>query len=147
MFTCGTPPPCWHLMATEARTVDKRTVRILLECFLVSTAISEIWKSNFPKRTEILSNLRLQKKHQFFFLHVIWWFKRPYRFESFKERSRIMKFSPIVLLKKTPGYCLSLCNPFCTLFSHHHWHNAKLKNGLFMYALYVCTRHKRVFLD
>ena len=39
-----------------------------------------------------------------------------------------------------------MCNIFCTLFSHHHWHNAKLNNGLFMYALYVCTRHKRVFL-
>ena len=29
-----------------------------------------------------------------------------------------------------------MCNTFCTLFSHHHWHNAKLNNGLFffMYA-------------
>ena len=94
------PPPlpaCWHLMATEARTVGKRTVRILLECFLVSTAISEIWKSYFPKRTEILSTLRLQKNTNFFY------FNR--RFPTFKPLDRVSTLYLLCLLQNFHEQC------------------------------------------
>ena len=64
-------PACWHLMATEPRTVGKRTVRILLECFLVSTAISEIWKSYFPKELRFWVPYGYKKTPIFFISTVV----------------------------------------------------------------------------
>ena len=72
--TPNPPPPPPRVLASDGywSTYGWQAdgAHILLECFLVSTAISEIWKSYFPKRTEILSTLRLQK-NTFFFSTVV----------------------------------------------------------------------------
>ena len=58
LYTWGLPRWYWHLVAIEARTVGKRAVRILLECFLV-LCFSVVYKLRFSRihsSTDLNSN-------------------------------------------------------------------------------------------